>query len=193
MLRRRRGEEGFTLIEVMMSLAILVVGAVGILSMQSASTRGNVAGRRMSVGTQRSSVWIERIRRDALFWQTPGDPVGVAPSAQYITRVGGDWFVPVSIDTAETAAASWTGQDIAGTMAPQYCTHIRLSWAIPNQSIRADVRTFWSREHGTQHTLVTNNCSLGTEAAVSIDLASAAPDLSAVYSSTLLRWNPEAP
>ncbi len=193
MVRRNRREGGFTLIEVMMALAILTVGAVGILSMQSASTRGNINGRRMSVGTQRSSVWIERLRRDALFWQIAGDPVGAAPQSQYLPRVGGDWFVPVSIDPLETAAANWTGQDLAGTQLPQYCTHVRLSWAIPNQSIRADVRTYWSKAHGREHELVTNGCALGTEASVSIDLASAAPDLSAVYSSTLLRWNPETP
>ena len=193
MMRRARRDEGFTLIEVMMSLAILIVGAVGILSMQSASTRGNVAGRRMSVGTQRSSVWIERLRRDALFWQTPGDPVGAAAGSQYLTRVGNSWFVPVSIDPLETAAATWTGEDLSGAQLAQYCTHVRLSWAIPNQSIRADVRTYWSRDRGQQNALVTDGCSLGTEANVSIDLASATPDLSAVYSSTLLRWNPETP
>jgi len=193
MMRPTRKNEGFTLIEVMMSLAILIVGAVGILSMQSASTRGNVAGRRMSVGVQRSSVWIERLRRDALFWQTIGDPVGAAPQSQYLTNVGADWFVPVSIDPLETAGATWTGEDVSGAQLTQYCTHVRLSWAIPNQSIRADVRTYWSKDRGQQNELVTGGCALGTEALVSVDLASAAPDLSAVYSSTLLRWTPEAP
>ena len=191
--RRTRRDEGFTLIEVMMSLAILIVGAVGILSVQSAATRGNVAGRRMSVGTQRSSVWIERLRRDALFWRTSGDPVVVAPQSQYLNRVGAGWFVPVSADPLETAAATWTGEDLSGAQIPQYCTHVRLSWAIPNHSIRADVRTYWSKDRGREHALITDGCALGTEGEVSLDLASAAPDLSAVYGSTLLRWIPEAP
>lgn len=196
MMRRvskTKANAGFTLIEVMMALAILTVGAVGILSLQSASTRGNITGRRMSAGTQRSSVWIERLRRDALFWQQPGDPIGVAARSQYLTQVGADWFVPVSTDPLETAGATWTGEDVTGAQAIQYCTHVRLSWAIPNQSIRADVRTYWSRARGQQHELVTGGCALGTEALVTVDLASASPDLSAVYSSTLLRWNPETP
>jgi prepilin-type N-terminal cleavage/methylation domain-containing protein len=193
MMRRTRHDEGFTLIEVMMALAILVVGSVGILSMQAASTRGNVAGRQMSAGTQRTSVWIERLRRDALFWQQPGDPIGVAPQSQYLTQVGGGWFVPVSVDPTETAAAGWTGQDLLDDEAIHYCTHVRLSWAIPQQSIRADVRTYWSKDRGNQHALVANGCALGTEANVTVDLASAAPDLKAVYGSTLLRWIPEEP
>lgn len=195
MMRRARRNEGFTLIEVMMALAILATGAVGILSLQSAATHGNIAGRRMSAGTQRSSVWIERLRRDALFWQQAGDPVGSAPQSQYLTQVGGDWFVPISTDPTETAGATWTGEDLAGEQATQYCTHVRLRWAIPNQSIRADVRTYWSKARGQQHELVAPDCALGSEALVTIDLEdlAAAPDLSAVYSSTLLRWTPEAP
>ncbi len=191
MMRRTRKNEGFTLIEVMMALAILIVGAVGILSLQSASTRGNIAGRRMSAATQRSSIWIERLRRDALYWQQAGNPVGVAPQSQYLVHVEGGWFVPVSADPAETAAAGWTGDDHVGTEAVHYCTHMRLSWAIPNESIRADVRTYWSKDRGQEHELVANGCALGTEELVSVDLASRAPDLSAVYSSTLLRWTPE--
>lgn len=192
MMRRARKNEGFTLIEVMMSLAILVVGAVGILSLQGASTRGNIAGRQISAATQRTSVWVERLRRDALFWQQPGNPIGVAPSSQYLTQVGGDWFVPQSLEPTETAGAGWTGDDLASAdEAVHYCTHVRLSWAVPNQSIRADVRTYWSKARGEQYELVANGCALGTEGVVSTDLASAAPDLSAVYGSTLLRWIPE--
>lgn len=191
MMRRTRKNEGFTLIEVMMALAILVVGAVGILSLQSASTRGNIAGRQMSAATQRSTVWIERLRRDALFWQRPGFPAAAAPQAQYLSQVGADWFVPVSDAPTETAGAGWTGQDRVGTEAVHYCTHVRLSWAIPNESIRADVRTYWSKDRGQEHELVANGCALGTEGLVTVDLASATPDLSVVYSSTLLRWIPE--
>lgn len=192
MMRRSRKNEGFTLIEVMMSLAILVVGAVGILSLQGAATRGNIAGRQMSAATQRTSVWVERLRRDSLFWQRPGNPIGVAPASQYLTQVGGDWFVPQSLDPTETAGAGWTGDDLAtGDEAVHYCTHLRLSWAVPNQSIRADVRTYWSKPQGQQHELVANGCALGTEGVVSTDLASAAPDLSVVYGSALLRWIPE--
>jgi len=189
--RNVRKSEGFTLIEVMMALAILVVGSVGILSLQSASTRGNIAGRQMSAATQRSSVWIERLRRDALFWQQPGDPLGAAPQSQYLTQVGGDWFAPVSLEPDESAGADWTGQDVVPDEAIHYCTHLRLSWAIPNQSIRADVRTYWSKTRGEEYALVANDCARGTEGLVTVDLASAAPDLSVVRSSTLLRWIPE--
>ncbi|MAQ19509.1 MAG: hypothetical protein CMN30_32505 [Sandaracinus sp.] len=196
MIRPTRRAEGFTLIEVMMALAVLTVGALGIMSLQGASTRGNVSGRRITAATQRTNDWIERARRDALYWTAPGDPVATAAGSRYLGEVGGGWFVPQSGVPTETAGATWDGRDVpvgAADGAVHYCTHMQLNWVIPNQSIRVDVRTYWPRERGETPELVTDECALGVEDTVSVDLTSAAPDLSAVHASTLLRWTPEAP
>ena len=68
--RRRsvRRRAGYTLIEVMMALGVLTAGAVGLMAMTQASTRGNMEAREMTVATQLTQRWMERLRRDAMNW-----------------------------------------------------------------------------------------------------------------------------
>jgi type IV pilus modification protein PilV len=46
-LRRRRGEGGFTMIEIMVSLGLLVIGLMGILALHMATVKGNRASRQL--------------------------------------------------------------------------------------------------------------------------------------------------
>lgn len=197
-LTRLKRSAGFTLIEVMISVGILTVGSVGILAMQQASTRGNLNARQMTTATSVTRTWVERVRRDGLDWTSDvtGSPTGIGATTylQFTPALDqSGWIAPVSIDPNESYGFNWHGEDtdVAGDI--RYCTHINLRWVVINQVARVDVRTFWYRRGdgaagNTDQNLFPNCGAGGGEAAVGIDLASAAPHVHAVYASTLVRW-----
>jgi len=83
-----KNKRGFTLLEVMISVAILSVGLLGITAMQDMSLRETVFGSRMSVGTNLADEMMERLR-----FKMPGV---AAPSGFNITDYDG-------MDTANAA------------------------------------------------------------------------------------------
>ncbi len=196
--------QGFTLIEVMMALAVMTVGAVGLLSLQSATTRGNAEARAMTVANQVNQLWLERLRRDALRWTSP-DPTALRSAAgpRFLRNAplpGGGWsgwFAPVD-PAPEPGAPVSAGFDYRGidTLDPNemaYCTHVNLRWVDPGQTLRADVRTFWHRRgHGTDAAFsdlrLFRGCAVGAEDGVTAELDSPAPRLHAVRGSVVLRW-----
>ncbi|MEM6956282.1 MAG: prepilin-type N-terminal cleavage/methylation domain-containing protein [Myxococcota bacterium] len=188
MTRRARSKRAaFTLIEVMMAIAILTVGSVGILAMQQASTRGNMNARQMTTATSVTRNWIERIRRDALNWRN--NQAGGTAGTTYLQNVPSDWAAPLDGVNGERVGADWFGRD---AVAPnqRYCTHIRLQWVVQNSVARADVRTFWyKRSTGDGSENLFPNCgAAGGEAAVTAELAALNPRVHVVHASTLVRW-----
>lgn len=197
MTRRSKRQHGFTLIEVMMAMAVLVVGALGILSMQQAATRGNMTARQLSTASYANQVWLERLRRDALLWngRNRTDVIGTT----YLNGLSaGDvaFFTPgVGPLGNESAAFDYFGNEVAPA-AGVYCTHIALTWISNDGTLaRATARTWWHRRgDGMVDTNFADrrifpDCGNGAEAAVTGELASASPRVRAVQSSVLLRWN----
>ncbi|MFM2416203.1 MAG: hypothetical protein RL385_926, partial [Pseudomonadota bacterium] len=95
-MSRRSG--GFTLIEVMIAVAIITIGSTGLFAMQGATLRANADASETTVATAFASTWLERIKRDALTWTLRGNadlantlnlqaPVGCTSNA---------WFVPAT-------------------------------------------------------------------------------------------------
>lgn len=154
---RKRGasrrERGYTLIEVMMAIGVLTAGAVGIMSLQSASTRGNMEARQMSTGAVLAQRWVERLRRDGLNWTQSNNTVSALLLARTTwLRTTPDpgapvgWMVPADVPaTGETANFDFYGNDTADGAEMRYCTNIRLEWLYPGRALRADVRVWWTR------------------------------------------------
>ena len=195
---------GFTLIEVMMALAIMTVGAVGLLSLQTATVRGNADARQLTVATQVNQLWVERLRRDALRWTAPSvSALRAASGPRYLRNVpapGGGWsgwFAPVDPVRAPGDPQSY-GFDYRGfdTFDPAqmfYCTHVNLRWVDPGRTLRADVRTFWHKRGQANDAAYADGrlfagCAVGAEGAVTAELASPAPRIHAVQTSVVLRW-----
>lgn len=148
MSARSRKNDGFTLIEVMMAIGIMTVGAVGIMALQQASTRGNMEARQISTASELTRTWIERIRRDALRFNQRG-LAGVDTETTWLrspaVNLGvAQWAWPAD-NPPEYAAADWYGRDVRpGNADAVYCTNLRTSW-IDDATIRVDVRTWWHR------------------------------------------------
>lgn len=190
----RRRTDGYTLIEVMMAVGIMTVGAVGIMSLQQATTRGNSFARQMTSANHVTRTWVERLRTDALRWTEPGAG-GVATTTYLVsvpanTTTIGPWSTPGSAGgPADSYAFDFMGNRTDGSAMPiHFCTNIRLRWVLGNNAIRADVRTWWHRESRNVEGRI--DCAPGTEGAVTAELAEANSDLHAIYGSTLLRPTP---
>src|SRR5262245_14163143 len=75
-MRRRSQRQGFTLVEVMVSLGVMTIGAMAILGMQQQIIRANIHARQVTTATQIAQNVIERLKLDGLSWTAPGIPAG---------------------------------------------------------------------------------------------------------------------
>lgn len=194
MTRRRRRSSAFTLIEVMVAVAVMTVGAVGIMALQQAATRGNMEARQMSTATQVARIWLERLQRDALLWNSQGVPAGTryltnAPAAG---NAPGVWFSPIAVTAPsghlDSYAFDYFGNDTLQQGSMVYCAQVRLQWIVFGDTLKAEVRAFWPRRGRPQNT---GNCGFGNSGGVTADID--AFNLHAVYASTLIRRIPLQP
>lgn len=189
---RAQRRDGFTLIEVMMAIAIMTVGAVGIMALQQAATRGNAEARQLTTGTELTRTWLERIRRDSLRWTASlsADGTALQPTSylRNLPPVGTTgWITPIDLTGAESYAFDYLGNDTTIDADKHYCTHLRMTWIVVGDTARVEARTFWPKRGNAG---VFDDCSRGSEVDVTNELAAAVPRLQAVYAATLVRWTP---
>jgi prepilin-type N-terminal cleavage/methylation domain-containing protein len=169
--RRTNARAGYTLIEVMIAIAISSIGLSGIVFMQTATVRSNHDALETQVAITFARTWIERVKRDALLWTAPGNPPAAAnraPANNYFVAWPAPtdapaWDVPLSLPGAfESAGANFHGVDV-GARDPllqgnpvvtngdiYYCANtkfvtVHTSNLLPN-AIRATVRVWWNRK-----------------------------------------------
>lgn len=190
---------GYTLVEVMMAIAIMTAGTVGVFSLQRAAAVGNLEARQMSTATMIARTWLERLKRDALRW-TAGSTSAAGVNltgTTYLASVPAPataptWFTPVPPSLlVESYAFDHYGRDVTPPSALiAYCAQMRLSWVYPGQTIRGDVRVWWHRHSSGSDTNVGDasaylNCGVGNEAAIGNDVR-----VRMVNATTLIRWVP---
>lgn len=198
---RRRATAGYTMIEVMMAVGVMTAGAVGIMAMTQAATRGNYEARQMTTASLLAQRWVERLRRDGVQWRrgaTTADPT-LLTDTQYLQEVpdpdtAPSWFVPVpAAGSGETANFDHYGNDLTTGVAPHYCTNIRLAWLYTGRAIRADVRVWYLRR--------STGAGSDPDAEGRTELAGCAPGvdpntltgdfrLRSAYASTVIRYTP---
>ncbi len=147
---RRSRREGFTLLEVMLAVAVMLVGVMGIISLQRATIHANYDARSTSTGTVNTARWVDILRRSALIWT---DATGDVTAVPYLSQVGSGWFIPQPDNGAtDEHGMDWYGRPTAVEAEVRFCTLVRLDWLTTNQSMRAQVITFWARQGQTTAT-----------------------------------------
>ncbi|HET8936004.1 MAG TPA: prepilin-type N-terminal cleavage/methylation domain-containing protein [Polyangiales bacterium] len=162
--------QGFTLVEVMVALAVMTISAMGLFALQGQATRANGRARDITMATQIAQNIIERLKMDGLAWNTitPGDVTDLG-STVYLNAVDTATpgaFMPLlertdsrgGISTPLSNAFNIFGDDVMTTGASaeqlasvKYCASIRLAWVYTTRRVmRADVRVFWSIEAPTR-------------------------------------------
>jgi prepilin-type N-terminal cleavage/methylation domain-containing protein len=153
---------GYTVVEVMMAMAILAVGATGVIAMQKATLIGNVRARDLHVGNAIASSWIERLRADSQRWLVNEDSTSTIGQTRWLNVVGSDfptvagaegaWFRPAQVALEDISyLADVRGDDTTDPSVAGFCTHLRLTQLTPRM-IRAEVRVYWLKTHGVSTT-----------------------------------------
>ncbi len=175
MSRSRRTQGGYTLIEVVASMAVLGTGLMGIIAMQGSTVAANRRAQELTTATNIARRWQERLRRDAMQWNYPsyGVPVSNINATWYfralLTTPATNWELPTQPTglTAgtplESAASDWWGNDVAiGAATTYFCTHYRAARLINDELVRAEVRVWWFRQGGVRPTGYAN-CGRDTD------------------------------
>ena len=104
--RRSSLRPGYTLVEVMMALAVLTVGASGIVAMQKFSLGGSLQARNLTAGVNVNAGWLERLNTEAVLWNDANNALvgkGVSVvTAAYLRRFLAFWRA--QLDAAPTGS-----------------------------------------------------------------------------------------
>lgn len=141
--RRRRSlgsRAGYTMIEVLMGLAILAVGASGVVALQKVTVLGVTHGRNINTATSIAAAHLEAMRADAQRWNSLGDYIldpTLLNTLLPATTVGpGTWQLPPVAFPNDAAPGPGLGvsdvtgaTDAADPASPPvaYCTHVRVT------------------------------------------------------------------
>jgi prepilin-type N-terminal cleavage/methylation domain-containing protein len=155
MTTRRRG---YTVVELMMALAVLAVSISGVLAMQKVTAVSNANARHVAVANGIAQTWIEQLRADARLWNRPADRNDTSDLNEtlWLQNLGtdnDDYYVPTWDSTREIGRAfDVLGRPLPdGDAATAFCVHLLMRELTPPAStelrgeIRATVRVFWPR------------------------------------------------
>ncbi len=194
---------GFTVVEVMVSLGVMTVGAMAIMAMQQQTTRANVHARELTTATAIAQTWIERLKIDAVRWNATSNQQSDLAGTTYLSRIwvtnGKGVFTGIpqqpGLLNAPGALNSnafdyygneldWRQPTTQGRVV--YCAGYRLSWIYPGRVLRTDVRVWWSRE-GSGATIETEFQNCADNPAVLTLAGLPNPKYHVVYLSTSIR------
>lgn len=159
---KRRGRSAarraYTIIEVMMAMAILAMGATGVMAMQKVTLAGNQRARALATATMIAQTWAERLRADAVVWNNPNGTDDLNETRWLINATQKPypaWIVPQDNATPATvsAAADSQGHDILPyddkKSVQAFCTELRFFPLTTDSGapsyIRAEIRVFWAK------------------------------------------------
>jgi len=177
---------GYTLVEVMVALAVLAVGVTGILSMENAAILANRRAQEITTATNIARLWQERVRLDSLTWNRPSQrnaQTDLATDTQFLCAlVGctnsntpvsvGKWFVPLPRNGGLESAGfdAFGNETTLGSPLVKYCVNLRFTWLrqdSPSRQglVRSEVRVWWYRE-GVSRNADYVECGMGSDAAL---------------------------
>ena len=146
--RRRRQSAGYTMVELMMSLALFTVGVLGVISMQKITIVSNAHAKNLAVAQRIMQTWASQLQMDSSAWRTTFDSSGV------LATPSGVWERPTYKTGRVGAAFDALGSPLNESSLGQarFCVHTRLSWLYNsagvsnNGVVRAEIRVFWQRD-----------------------------------------------
>jgi hypothetical protein len=167
------------MVEMMVALAIILVGFLAILDLQTTGIQGATEGRSLFHGLKLGEHFAESLRTEAISW-TRGITLNSNASFPFLQNA------PVGSDGASSGWLVATPNGYVGTMGDfsdqttycdfgvcdagvvnelpadrdvRFCIHYRLTWLTSDVFLRADVRVLWIRAGGEREQYTT--CETG--------------------------------
>jgi type IV pilus assembly protein PilV len=168
-MARKKAQRGYTVVEVMMALAVLTLGASGVIAMQKATLIANTNARNLATATALAQSWVEKLRADILRWNEQAgtadlsDTAWITAAATSAPTSGGGWFTPNITAYGGSQPTGAPNFDVMGgelhagdtaALLPAFCTQIRLTRFSTQTSsplyrlVRIEVRVRWDRRGG---------------------------------------------
>ncbi len=163
----RKRSRGYTVIELMMSLAVFATGVTGIMTMQRTAAGANRMAKNVALASSIAQAWQAQLASDATLWRQSLTTTSWLTSLT-TTGVNGTWQVPAYVG----GRAFGPQFDALGNPVQaggEFCVHLRLTFlyfnaldltptlgAPGNATVRTEVRVFWPREGMAR---VANDCT----------------------------------
>lgn len=148
---------GYTIVELMMALAVFAIGVSGIIAMQKVAAAANQHSRALSLATNIAQAWQDQLNMDASL----SNRLNGFANTQWLSAMGTaqqlNWYRPgYNMNRSIGAAFDSLGQPLADDASlanAQFCVHLRLTRLYPNSVgidvVRTEVRVIWPRTEGT--------------------------------------------
>lgn len=186
---RRAREHGYTLVELMMALALFTVAVLGIISMQKITAASNGHAKNVVIAQRIAQSWAAQLEMDATAWRSTWG-TGWLNDAN-------TWQRPAYIQARRFGGAfDALGNPLAdnGVGQARFCTHLRMAWLYPttmgaggNGMLRAEIRVFWLRDDERPLDSNTTMCSTVQTAAQATDIGLAVDRYRFVYQAVGVR------
>lgn len=147
--RNRRGPlRGYTLVELMMALALFTVAVVGIIALQKIVIVSNAHAKNVAMAQRIAQAWAGQLEMDGTEWRT-GFGSGWLNDANV-------WQRPPYIAARQFGGAfDALGNPLKDNELSRaaFCSHVRMAWLFPNTMgtagngmLRAEIRVFWLKD-----------------------------------------------
>jgi prepilin-type N-terminal cleavage/methylation domain-containing protein len=190
---RRGRQRGYTLVELMMALALFAVAILGIISMQKITVVANGHAKNVVMAQRIAQAWAGQLEMDATAWRS-------AFGAGWLNDAN-KWQRPAFIGSRNFGAAF----DALGNALPdadvgraQFCTHVRMAWLYPttmgmggNGMLRAEIRVFWVRYDEAAIDSNASMCSVAQTETQAKDIGLATDHYHFIYQTVGVRQHPQ--
>jgi len=164
-----RARAGFTLVEVVVVVALTTAGFLAMLDLQINTIRGTGSSRDQQEAMMLAEHTIQSIRQEAYRWTASQPLANISADLLFLANVPIDtssteptpWFIAwqnaAEADQTVPAVGGSNTRDAgirglyslqSGATDPvnrRFCVHYRLAWMIPNQLLRAEIKVLWPR------------------------------------------------
>lgn len=150
----RAGAAAYTVVEVMMSLAVLAIGLIGIISMQKVTLAANSHAKNLAMATHIAQAWLGVLEAEGMLWRPDTAPSPLGRTVWLAQGSGlADWFRP-NYDGTQLFGPAF---DALGNPVrtqdqdpdAKFCVDLRLSPLTSDNDggglLRAEVRVVWLR------------------------------------------------
>ncbi|HEX4335103.1 MAG TPA: prepilin-type N-terminal cleavage/methylation domain-containing protein [Polyangiaceae bacterium] len=171
----RRLARGYTIVELVMSLAVLAIGASGVIAMQKVAVSSNRHAKDLSIASRIGEGWADQLALDGSVWTITAAGASTLPNTTWLKLADPaqtvEWFIPdySTLRNFGPAFGALGAPLDPATNGPliRYCTHLRFAYLHAATGgtgvIRAQIRVFWPADNsafGIPAAARTNLCAV---------------------------------